>query len=91
MADLTRSQLVSGTQGIFAKNESDACPGLDPTRSAAPVRKCPKGPESVNLPTELISFPLALFRELAHVIRKGKETLRNRVFKKKLGFDILVK
>ena len=49
MADLTRSQLVSGTQGIFAKNESDACPGLDPTRSAAPVRKCPRVPESARI------------------------------------------
>ena len=38
MADLTRSQLVSDTRGIFAKNESEACRGLDPTRSEAPDR-----------------------------------------------------
>ena len=39
MADLTRSQLVSDTRGIFAENESEACRGLDPTRSEVPDRK----------------------------------------------------
>ena len=38
MADLTRPQLVSDSRGIFAKNESEACRGLDPTRSEAPDR-----------------------------------------------------
>ena len=38
MADLSRLQLVSVTRGIFAKNESEACPGRDSTRSEAPDR-----------------------------------------------------
>ena len=63
ISDLTRPKLVSGTRGIFAINESEACLSLHPRRSAAPVRKCPKVSESGIFPTELISFPLVLFRE----------------------------
>ena len=44
MADLTRSQLVLGTQGIFAENESDAWSGSDAFGGS-----CPKVPESARI------------------------------------------